>query len=516
MSELILKKFETEDINFIKKKKLYLVSYFPSYITELYERYGYDGEIAGVFDLDENKYGEKEVNGHSFVVFGVDEIRNCPYDSVIMITTGYFEDEFHRLESMGLPETIDKTVYFFANKDTEYYLSYHEKYKNQLLRDIIVFRSSTGTWEYIPGMDYTDNAKALFEYMVSKHYNEKYKLVWLVKEPERYCDIEEKNANVSFISFDWAVTDDVVLRERYYENVCLAKYFFFTQASGFCRLKREGQIRVQLWHGCGPKAEHYPVRQENHYEYMTVTSKYYADFSRDDFGLRDDQMLITGLAKENWIFHPVKDWCEKLCIPIAKKYVFWLPTFRNTFDVVARYNTNIQGGIEELQIFENEELLDDMDSFLRDNEVVLVIKKHPLQKTTKQSKRGFGNIVFLENSQLDENRLHVNQILGNADALISDYSSVVVDYLLLNRPIGFVLSDKEQFEDSRGLYNDDLQSHFPGEKIYTIDDMKRFIKMISEEKDQTEDLRKASIDVSHKYTDNHSCERILKALGIQE
>lgn len=516
MSELILKKFEKSDIDVIRDKKLYLVFYFPSYITELYEKCGYDGEIAGVFDFDEDKYGEKEVNGHRFVVSAMEEIRNCPRDSVIMIATGYYEDEFHRLESIGVPETVDKTVYFFANQDTEYYLLYHNKFKDEPLRDIIVFRSSTGTWEYVPGMDYTDNAKALFEYMLNEHKDKKYKLVWLVKEPERYRDIEDKYENVSFISFDWAVTDNEVLRERYYENICLAKYFFFTQASGFCRLKRDGQIRVQLWHGCGPKAEHYPVRQENHYEYMTVTSKYYADFSRDDFGLRDDQMLITGLAKEDWIFHPVRDWREIFGIPKAGKYVFWLPTFRNTFDVVARYNTNIQSGIEELQLFENEELLDDMDLFLRESDVVLVIKKHPLQKTTKYSKRKFGNIVFLENRQLDEKRLHVNQILGNADALISDYSSVVVDYLLLNRPIGFVLSDKEQFEGSRGLYNDDLQSHFPGEKIYSIDDMKTFIKMISEGEDYTENLRRVSIEVSHKYTDDHNSERILRTLGIQE
>ncbi len=516
MFPLILKKFETEDLNSVRKKNLYLISFFASYIRELYKRFGYDGEIAGVFDLDEEKHGDKEVDGHRFTVSGMEEIRNCPENSVLMITTGYFEDEFHRIESMDLPDTIERTIYFFANRDTEYYLSYHEKYKDQPLKNVIVFRSSTGTWEYVPGMDYTDNAKALFEYMLSEHYNKEYKLVWLVKNPEDYGDIEEKYDNVSFISFDWAVSDDEELRGRYYENICLARFFFFTQASGFCRLRREGQTRVQLWHGCGPKAEHYPVRQENHYEYMTVTSKYYADLSRDDFGLRDDQMLITGLAKEDWIFHPKSSWNEILNIPKAKKYVFWLPTFRNTFDEVARYNTNIEAGIEELQLFVDEKLLYDMDLFLKKFDVVLVVKKHPLQKSTLKSKRTFDNIIFLENSQLDKNRLHINQVLGHADALISDYSSVVVDYLLLDRPIGFVLSDKKQFEESRGLYNDDLQSHFPGEIILTIGDMKKFIKMISEGEDRTGSLRKKSVEISHKYTDDSNSKRILDALGIKE
>lgn len=77
---------------------------------------------------------------------------------------------------------------------------------------MIVFRSGMGTWEHVAGMDFTENARALFEYMLSQNYNHKYEMVWLVKYPERYRNIEQNNANVHFVSYDWA-TQPVRQRE---------------------------------------------------------------------------------------------------------------------------------------------------------------------------------------------------------------------------------------------------------------------------------------------------------------
>ena len=47
----------------------------------------------------------------------------------------------------------------------------------------------------------------------------------------------------------------------------------------------------------------------------------------------------------------------------------------------------------------------------------------------------------------------VNCLLHVADALISDYSSVVCDYAILNRPIYFLAPDVDTYADNRGLYD---------------------------------------------------------------
>ena len=40
---------------------------------------------------------------------------------------------------------------------------------------------------------------------------------------------------------------DISVRELYYKTLCLAKYFFFTDAYGFVRNCRPDQVRVQLF-----------------------------------------------------------------------------------------------------------------------------------------------------------------------------------------------------------------------------------------------------------------------------
>ena len=47
----------------------------------------------------------------------------------------------------------------------------------------------------------------------------------------------------------------------------------------------------------------------------------------------------------------------------------------------------------------------------------------------------------------------VNCLLHIADALITDYSSVVCDYAILNRPIYFLAPDVDMYSDNRGLYD---------------------------------------------------------------
>ena len=46
--------------------------------------------------------------------------------------------------------------------------------------------------------DFTDNCRALFDYMVANGYNKKYELVWLVHEPEKYKKYQAENVCSQF------------------------------------------------------------------------------------------------------------------------------------------------------------------------------------------------------------------------------------------------------------------------------------------------------------------------------
>ncbi len=72
------------------------------------------------------------------------------------------------------------------------------------------------------------------------------------------------------------------------------------------------------------------------------------------------------------------------------------------------------------------------------------------------------------------------ELIGISDGLLSDYSSVAVDYLLLDRPLGYVLADYNIYREKRGFVFEDPLEYMPGEKIYNACDLKKFMKHLSD------------------------------------
>lgn len=509
-----LEKLTEKNVDLIYDRKIYLVRYFHSYIEELYKSFPALPFIQGVIDSDPAKQGEKDFNGCRIPVYGIEKVRELPEDAILIITTGYFREEYEMLQEAALPKTVGDTIYYYANQDTEYYECYLDSYAGIPLKDLIVFRSGMGTWEHVAGMDYTENARALFEYMLAEGYNRKYEMVWLVKFPELYRDVEQRNVNVHFVSYDWATSADKGERDAYYRVVCLAKFFFFTHACGFCRLPREGQVRVQLWHGCGFKTVKNTTPQAKRYEYTTVVSRLYAGIHEKEFGLLPSQILVTGYAKEDWLFHPVPQWKNCLGIPDAGRYIFWLPTFRKAQNVVSYMDIRETGTETGLSILNTIEKLKEANRFLQEKDMVLIIKLHPLQKREDLFHGEYSNILLLENETLAKADLHINQILGHADALVSDYSSAAIDFLLLDRPIAFTLDDLEEYEQSRGFVLNPIQEWIPGEKIFTFDKFMDFMGEVAEGEDTAGEERRRLIGKLHDFHDDGSCRRITAALGL--
>lgn len=112
----------------------------------------------------------------------------------------------------------------------------------------------------------------------------------------------------------------------------------------------------------------------------------------------------------------------------------------------------------------------------------------------------FKNILVVSNSL----EVDTQELLLMSDVLITDYSSIFVDFLLLQRPVVFYPFDIEYYEQIRGLvidYNNPI--HTPGPKISSLKDL-----IDLTEKDFKEyDLRK-SRDFFHNYHDGKSAERI--------
>ncbi len=507
-----------------KAHNIYLVDCSKQYLAELLEKYNLAEHLAGVLrDTDNREPKAKKEFGKMFSVYGkglpvypYDHFAVLGEDAIFIILNDYFTETYDKLlkwkkdDGEGCPD-----IYYFANHETEIELTYRKKYENTPLENWIVFRSGPHASSYVKGMDYADNARALFEYMLEKGYNRKYKLVWLVKEPAEFLPIEQKHENVSFLSFAWSISEEKEKRDAYYRALCLAKYIFMTDAYGFARNAREDQIRVQLWHGCGFKTRVNFVRCEKRYEYTTVISELYAKIHQDIYGLREDQVLVTGYAKQDWLFHPAWEEWNALPVPRADKYIFWLPTFRMAQNDPAQLNEYELKGETGLPIVDTFEKMEKLDELLTDLNITLVIKPHPFQDISRLARINRKHIVLLDNTLLVEKDIQINQILGLADGLISDYSSAAIDYMLLDRPIGFTLEDMEEYAGSRGFVFDNIRDWLPGMELFSFADFCAFVKEMEQGADSTKEKRRRLKKVMHKYNDDQSCRRILEALRIE-
>lgn len=488
-----------------------------AYLKELEEKYPFlINKIVGIVDDYKRNQGEFVFLDKSIEVSGSDILETVNWkNTALLITSDYFKEAYEKLIEFPVIAQNVETIYYFANQETEYELEFRNRYQKSELQDIIVFRSGPHASAYVKGMDFSDNARALFEYMLEQKMNEKYELVWMVKNPDEFAAYS-KYTNVSFISFDWSVSEEEKLREKYYRVLCLAKYLFFTDAYGFARNCRKDQIRVQLWHGCGFKTRVNFIPCEKRYEYTTVISDLYAKIHKDIYGLRMDQVLVAGYPKQDWLFHPVaKKQFAELGIPDAQKYIFWLPTFRTTEEKLGQLNEYRVNSDSGLPILDTVEKLERVNEVLVRYNMVLVIKLHPFQKADEVNCKGFSNIYLLDNNTLIEHDVQINQLLGYADALLSDYSSAAVDYLALNRPIGFTLDDVERYADSRGFVFDNIKEWLPGSEIYELSEFIRFLDEIGNNLDSEIERRRKVRQVMHNFCDDKNCERVVRMLGVE-
>lgn len=509
------------DADALRNKNIICIERSEAYLSEFCDQYQVIDKITAILDDNPRNTGVLRFRGREIPVYGLEPgvlKRLDLSDSAFVITSDYFREYFDKLQKLfdgnrDVGNGDVGTVYFFADRETEYDLCYREKYRTAPLEDSIVFRSGPHAEGYVRGMDFADNARALFEYALSIGLNKKYQLVWIVKNPDEFKAYEAYE-NVSFLPFEGASSDDGEVRERYYRALCLARYFFFTDAYGFVRNCREDQVRVQLWHGCGFKRRLNSAACGYRYDYMTVTSQLYAGLHAKEFGLRADQMLVTGCAKEDWLFQGNGEAWDKLNLPTADKYIFWLPTYR--FSERGR-GKPVDGKLcaeTGLPLVSSQRELELMNKELEERGIVLVVKLHPFQDSQVVHIGDFSNIVLLEHETLVRNDIQVNQLLGRADALVSDYSSAAVDYLILDRPMAFIVDDLEDYSDGRGFIFENVLDWLPGRQVRDVGGLLSFIEEVGAGCDSTKEKRLKLRTQMHRYGDGDNCKRILESLGV--
>lgn len=118
--------------------------------------------------------------------------------------------------------------------------------------------------------------------------------------------------------------------------------------------------------------------------------------------------------------------------------VLYAPTYRYT-----SYLKDFEASVRAVESLFRRDFIE----FIREENILLVIKPHKLVAEAVKSKvKVSSNVVLLTDEPLQSHLLNINDIMGAFDILITDYSSIFEDYILLNRPIVFYLPDREALE----------------------------------------------------------------------
>ena len=104
--------------------------------------------------------------------------------------------------------------------------------------------------------------------------------------------------------------------------------------------------------------------------------------------------------------------------------------------------------------------------------------------------------------------------MNRTDALITDYSSVAIDYLLLDKPIGFTLDDFEEYRKTRGFIFEDPKKYMPGHHIYSFSDLCDFLSSVSDGYDPFWEQRASVRLAAHNKPTSTYCEEVLRYFGF--
>lgn len=258
-----------------------------------------------------------------------------------------------------------------------------------------------------------------------------------------------------------------------FKKLSSSKYIFLNDnffPLAFMNFSPENVI-VQLWHAPGASKkfggsvdiESRPILKKisNNTDWLIVTSddikKYYAEA----FQISENKIKALGLPRMDYYFenHDSKELKNKFCkdygISPDKKIILYAPTFRDEeeFNNVFNYF--------DLEKF-NKELSD---------EYVLALRLHPkiknFYKDDISSKGQYIDVSDFKNEQ---------ELMLLSDMLITDYSSIMIEYAILNRPIVFFTYDLDTYlSKERGFYYD-FKKTVPGPIVYTSDELIDAIK----------------------------------------
>ncbi|WP_411343959.1 CDP-glycerol glycerophosphotransferase family protein [Paenibacillus sp. WLX1005] len=286
-----------------------------------------------------------------------------------------------------------------------------------------------------------------------------------------------------------------------------------------------GKLNVELWHGFPIKGMAFMDREEKtdpaeifgYWSDINIIASYsplYNTLMNACNGARIEQYQITGMPRNDLLFNDNSTQRLTKMIPelAGKKILFFMPTFRKSVVTPEK----IDGRKTESNLFGFEHF--DQAAFahfLQENNLALVVKLHPFEEAyflDSFADWNAQNIYFLTNEMLIAEQADLYELLGAADLLMTDYSSVYFDYMLLDRPLLFTPVDLEQYRETRGFLLEPYEYWTPGPKALDQQQLTDAISVYLHDPTAYREQRQQLLPLIHTYTDNRSAMRVWETI----
>ncbi|MEM4782150.1 MAG: CDP-glycerol glycerophosphotransferase family protein, partial [Halalkalicoccus sp.] len=137
----------------------------------------------------------------------------------------------------------------------------------------------------------------------------------------------------------------------------------------------------------------------------------------------------------------------------------------------------------------------------------MVVKFHPF------SDPGFDPEQF-ERIHLLPAGSDVYPLLRETDALVTDYSSVYFDFLLLDRPVAFYAYDRERYEKRPGFYVE-YDEVTPGPVAETFDELLGALDLVLDSPEAHAAERERVRAMAFDHADDRSAERVREYVRVR-
>ena len=240
------------------------------------------------------------------------------------------------------------------------------------------------------------------------------------------------------------------------------------------------RIHVNLWHGSGPKwSSSANFRHRIGASFLACTATAWAHDTVLGLVFTPSRTtVVTGNPRQDFLQHhaATDEQLRSLGIDPLAPFVVWAPTYRRTKRIGAGRLNDGEPISEGDSQWSNRNLAGELLEAAKKHSVQLFVKPHPEDADTFAG-TGLGIIT---SDEVWAAKITLHQLLGRASAMISDYSSIWVDFMATGRSVALLCPDLASYSQARSLNRPLLGEVADGILLKTAEDVDEFFSDIGE------------------------------------